>query len=147
AAAPVPTVDAAPAPQVELVTAPASPADAGEPALRARLEAWLVAWSARYYDAYRAFYVADFKPGKGRSTAQWEAERRQRLADAKSPSLRIEGLRLKTRGAGRYSTLFVQHYSAVNYRDTVKKQLDWVKVDGQWKIAGETVLAAPAKAD
>jgi len=144
AAAPVPTVDAAPAPQVELAT---STTDGGEPALRTRLEAWLVAWSARDFDAYRAFYVADFKPGKGRSTAQWEAERRQRLADAKSPSLRIEGLRLKARGDGRSSTLFVQHYSAGNYRDTVRKQLDWVKVDGQWKIAGETVLATPAKAD
>ena len=28
-------------------------------------------------------------------------------------------------------------------RDSVKKQLDWVKVDGQWKIAAETVLAPP----
>lgn len=144
AAAPVPTVDAAPAPQIELVTPPAPPADTGEPALRARLEAWLVAWSARDYDAYRAFYTADFKPAKGRSTADWEAERRQRLAEARSPSLRIEGLRLKARGPDRSSTLFVQHYRAGNYRDTVRKQLDWVKVNGQWKIAGETVLAAPA---
>ena len=105
AAAPVPTVDAAPAPQIELVTppAPTAPAaDAGEPALRARLEArleaWLVAWSARDYDAYRALYTADFKPGKGRSTAEWEAERRQRLAGAVAPAVRIEALRLKALG-------------------------------------------------
>jgi hypothetical protein len=70
-----------------------------------RLEAWLVAWSARDYDAYRAFYTADFKPAKGRSTADWEAERRQRLAEARSPSLRIEGLRLKARGPDRSSTV------------------------------------------
>ena len=55
-------------------------------------------------------------------------------------------LRLKARGPERFSTFFVQHYRAGNYRDTVKKQLDWVKVDGQWKIAGETVLAAPKPA-
>jgi hypothetical protein len=52
------------------------------------------------------------------------------------------GLRLKARGPDRSSTVFVQHYRAGNYRDTVRKQLDWVKVDGQWKIAAETVLAA-----
>ena len=58
-------------------------------------------------------------------------------------------LRLKARSTERFSTLFIQHYRAGNYRDTVKKQLDWVKADGQWKIAGETVLAAPTagKAD
>ncbi len=147
-AAPVPTVEAAPAPQVEVLT-PANPgspaaAEAAEPTLRARLDAWQAAWVARDYDAYRAFYVADFKPGKGRSTAEWEAERRQRLAGAVAPAVRIEALRLKARGAGRSSTLFVQHYRAGNYRDTVRKQLDWVKVNGQWRIAGETVLAAPA---
>ena len=95
---------------------------------------------------YRALYTADFKPGKGRSTADWEAERRQRLADARSPSLRIEGLRLKARDPDRSSTVFVQHYRAGNYRDTVRKQLDWVKADGQWKIAAETVLAPPKPA-
>ena len=146
-AAPVPTVEAAPAPQLEVLTpAPPAAAEAAEPALRARLDAWQAAWVARDYDAYRAFYVADFKPGKGRSTAEWEAERRQRLAGAVAPALRIEALRLKTRGAERFSTVFVQHYRAGHYRDTVRKQLDWVKTDGQWKIAAETVLAAPKPA-
>ncbi len=149
-AAPVPTVEAAPAPQVEVLTPadPGSPAaaEAAEPTLRARLDAWQAAWVARDYDAYRAFYVADFKPGKGRSTAEWEAERRQRLAGAVAPAVRIEALRLKARGGERFSTVFVQHYRAGNYRDTVRKQLDWVKADGQWKIAAETVLAPPKPA-
>ena len=144
AAAPVPTVDAPPAPQVDVVSPPRPPADSADTSLKTRTEAWAAAWSAQAFDTYRAFYTADFQPGKGRSTADWEAERRQRLAEARSPSLRIEGLRLKARGAERFSTVFVQHYRAGNYRDTVRKQLDWVKVNGQWKIAGETVLAAPA---
>ena len=151
AAAPVPVVDALPAPEMELApaTAPAKPtaaaaaeSDAASP--EQRLEAWAAAWAARDFDAYRAFYVADFQPGKGRSTADWESERRSRVSQAQSPSIRIDGLKLRPRGADRLSTRFTQHYAAGHYRDTVRKQLDWVKVDGQWKIAAETVLAPPA---
>jgi adhesin transport system outer membrane protein len=150
-AAPVPVVDALPAPEMELApaTAPAKPtaaaaaeSDAASP--EQRLEAWAAAWAARDFDAYRAFYVADFQPGKGRSTADWESERRSRVSQAQSPSIRIDGLKLRPRGADRLSTRFTQHYAAGHYRDTVRKQLDWVKVDGQWKIAAETVLAPPA---
>jgi adhesin transport system outer membrane protein len=152
-AAPVPVVDALPAPEMELApaTAPAKPtaaaaaeSDAASP--EQRLEAWAAAWAARDFDAYRAFYVADFQPGKGRSTADWESERRSRVSQAQSPSIRIDGLKLRPRGADRLSTRFTQHYAAGHYRDTVRKQLDWVKVDGQWKIAAETVLAPPAPA-
>ena len=151
AAAPVPVVDALPAPEMELApaTAPTKPtaaaaaeSDAASP--EQRLEAWAAAWAARDFDAYRAFYVADFQPGKGRSTADWESERRSRVSQAQSPSIRIDGLKLRPRGADRLSTRFTQHYAAGHYRDTVRKQLDWVKVDGQWKIAAETVLAPPA---
>jgi adhesin transport system outer membrane protein len=152
AAAPVPVVDALPAPEVEL--APAATANARPAATAAaesdaagpeqRLEAWAAAWAARDFDAYRAFYVADFQPGKGRSTADWESERRSRVSQAQSPSIRIDNLKLRPRGAERLSTRFTQHYAAGHYRDTVRKQLDWVKVDGQWKIAAETVLAPPA---
>ena len=151
AAAPVPVVDALPAPEMELApaSAPAKPtaaataeSDAASP--EQRLEAWAAAWAARDFDAYRAFYVADFQPGKGRSTADWESERRSRVSQAQSPSIRIDGLKLRPRGADRLSTRFTQHYTAGHYRDTVRKQIDWVKVDGQWKIAAETVLAPPA---
>ncbi len=152
AAAPVPTIDALPAPQVELIapTAPATAPSAPNPAagtpdeaLRQRVEAWAAAWAAQDFDAYRAFYTVDFRPGKGRSTADWEAERRQRVTQARSPKLRIDKLTIRTRSADRLSVRFTQHYSAAQYRDSVKKQLDWVKVDGQWKIAAETVLAPP----
>ncbi|WP_374267412.1 TolC family protein [Zoogloea sp.] len=146
-AAPVPSVEASPAPQVEL--APASPAvpAAIDPALRARLDAWRAAWAAQDFDAYRAAYATDFQPGKGRSTADWENERRQRVTQAKAPRIRLDKLVLADGGADQASLRFVQHYSAAQYRDTVRKQLDWKKVDGQWKIVGETVLPAAPKAE
>lgn len=153
-AAPVPVVDALPAPEMELAPAGNAPANKDRlPASgtanavtdgpEARLEAWAAAWAARDFDTYRAFYLPDFQPGKGRSTADWENERRTRVSQAQSPSIRIDGLKLRPRGTDRLSTRFTQHYSAGHYRDTVRKQIDWVKVDGQWKIAAETVLAPP----
>ena len=108
-----------------------------------RLAAWAAAWSAGDFSAYRDFYLPDFQPGKGRSTADWENERRLRVTQAQSPSVRIAKLKLRQLNAERMSTRFVQHYSAGHYRDTVRKQIDWVKVDGQWRIAAETVLALP----
>ena len=143
AAAPVPTVDAPPAPQVDVASPPRPLADATDAPLKTHLEAWAAAWSAQAFDTYRAFYTADFQPGKGRSTADWEAERRQRLSDAQSLQIKLDGIKLRPRGDNRVSVRFTQHYSAAQYRDTVRKQLDWVKVDGQWKIAAETVLAPP----
>lgn len=162
AAAPVPVVDALPAPEMALAAtpsaagaattaaAPTRPATTAEEAATAspeqRLEAWAAAWAARDFDTYRAFYLPDFQPGKGRSTAEWESERRSRVSQAQSPSIRIDGLKLRPRGADHLSMRFTQHYSAGHYRDTVRKQIDWVKVDGQWKIAAETVLAPPPQA-
>ena len=153
-AAPVPVVDAVPPPAMDVlpgkgeaapsVKPPADVTPAGTP--EQSLHAWAAAWAAGDFEAYRAFYLPDFKPGKGRSTGEWEAERRSRLAQAQSPSLRIEQLRLQARGPERVSARFVQHYSAGHYRDTVRKQVDWVRVDGRWKISAETVLAPPAPA-
>ena len=65
------------------------------------------------------------------------------MTQAQSPSVRIDKLKLRQLNAERMSTRFIQHYSAGHYRDTVRKQIDWVKVDGQWRIAAETVLALP----
>jgi hypothetical protein len=156
AAAPIPVVEAPPAPEMELSPAITSTAAAHPPhqCLSPRKKRTLPARNSASkpgprpgqrvtFDAYRAFYLPDFQPGKGRSTAEWENERRLRVSQAQSPSIRIDKLKLRPRGAERLSTRFTQHYSAGHYRDTVRKQIDWVKVDGQWKIAAETVLALP----
>lgn len=140
-AAPVPVAEAAPAPQVELAPA-AAPSDTPEAAVRQRVDAWLAAWTKQDFDAYRASYRSDFQPGKGRSTADWEAERRQRVTQAQSPQIRIEQLKVLRSEPERVVLRFTQHYTAARYHDSVRKELEWQKVDGQWKIARETVRAS-----
>jgi outer membrane protein TolC len=142
-AAPLPTLEAPPAPVMELVEPAAAGTGTPNEQLNRQLEAWTAAWSAKDFERYRAFYVADFQPGKGRSTADWEAERRQRVTQADAPAIRISNLKIRPHGDARLSARFTQHYKSGHYRDTVRKQLDWVKVDGQWKIAAETVIATP----
>lgn len=144
-AAPLPTLEAPPTPVMELVE-PAVGTGTPDEQLSRQMEAWTSAWTAQDFNRYRTFYVADFNPGKGRSTTDWETERRQRLTQATNPGVRIANLKIRAHGDGHLSTRFIQHYTAGHYRDTVRKQLDWVKVDGQWKIAAETVLAAPPPA-
>ncbi|NML28772.1 TolC family protein [Zoogloea dura] len=146
AAAPLPVIEAPPAPRMDLDEAATSPtATAGLPPAR-QIQAWATAWSAGDYTAYRSFYAEDFRPGRGRSLAGWEEERRRRLAEARSPQILIEDVQVRSTGAERVSLRFVQRYSAGHYQDVVRKQLDWARQDGRWKIVAETVLAAPAKA-
>jgi|APMI01.1.fsa_nt_gi outer membrane protein TolC len=142
-AAPLPTLEAPPAPAMELLEPAAANSGTPDEQLNRQLEAWIAAWAAQDFDRYRAFYAADFKPGKGRSTAEWEAERRQRVTQADAPAIRISKLKIRPHGDARLSARFTQDYKSGHYHDTVRKQLDWVKVDGQWKIAAETVITAP----
>ena len=69
------------------------------------------------------------------------------LQTDKGARIRLDKLTVSRGGTDRSSLRFVQHYSAAQYRDTVRKQLDWKKMDGQWKIVGETVLPAAPKAE
>lgn len=142
AAAPLPVIEAPPAPRMDLeetaTTADLAPAR--------QTQAWASAWSAGDYAAYRGFYAEDFKPGRGRNLPEWEDERRRRLAEARSPQILIEDLQVRAAHADRVSLRFVQHYRAGHYQDVVRKQLDWARHDGRWKIVAETVLATPAKA-
>jgi len=106
------------------------------------VERWADRWSARDFLAYRAFYVDDFKPPGGTSTSDWETERQRRLAQAKTPSIRIEALETLAAGKQQMRTRFIQHYQAGQYRDVVRKELLWIKQGNNWRIAAETILSA-----
>lgn len=143
AAAPLPVIEAPPTPHIALEET-ATTADL--PPAR-QTQAWATAWSAGDYATYRSFYAEDFKPGRGRSLADWEDERRRRLAEARSPQILIEDLQVHATHADRVSLRFVQRYRAGHYQDVVRKLLVWARHDGRWKIVTETVLATPASTE
>ncbi|MBL8429169.1 MAG: TolC family protein [Dechloromonas sp.] len=123
---------------------PPSPTPLAE--VEARLAQWAAAWADKKYETYRSFYTADYQPADRRSTTEWEAERQRRISQAISPSIRIESLKADATDDNRVSSRFVQHYKAENFSDTVLKQINWARINGEWKIVSETVRQPmPAK--
>jgi len=147
-----PTANAAPA-TAKAAPAVAAPAAAGaaRPAASAvaavdpsklvasRLEAWRQAWEAKDAGRYLAFYGSAFTPADKRTRSAWEADRRLKLdkkgdihVQLDSPSYKVDG--------DVVSVVFEQRYQSGNYRDAARKQLDWVREGGEWKIRREAQL-------
>jgi len=115
------------------LTAPSSIAE-----VEARLSQWAAAWSEKHFERYRAHYTSDFTGTGYASTAIWESERRRRINQASSPVIRIESLKSEATGQDRATSRFIQHYTAGNFSDTVIKEIDWIRLNGQWLITNET---------
>jgi|GEM_PF-2438521 len=140
-----PAVAAAPAPAPAPVTAPApvpvaaTPAADPTPLVASRLEAWRQAWEAKDASRYLAFYGSNFVPTDKRARSAWEADRRVKL-DKKgeiqvslgTPSYKVEG--------DVVSVSFEQRYRSGNYSDAGRKQIEWVREGGDWKIRREAQL-------
>lgn len=124
----------------------ATPAQTPAVDVEARLRLWATAWAEKNFEAYRAFYAVNFQPSGNASVAAWETERRRRVSQAVSPSIRIESLKTEVSVENRVTTRFIQHYKAGNFSDTVNKQIDWIRINDEWQIASENARPlAPAK--
>jgi len=147
AAAPVPVAAAAAVP-VALKAAPpaaapapaaARPATDPTPLVASRLESWRQAWEAKDASRYLAFYGSNFVPADKRARSAWEADRRAKLekkGDIQvllgAPSYKVEGEVV--------SVSFEQRYRSGNYSDAGRKQIEWVREGGDWKIRREAQL-------
>ncbi len=120
-----------------------TPAGAGASDARAavasRLQAWESAWEAKDAGRYLGVYATDFKPEKHRNRDEWAADRRKKLdkpgsiqIDLETPNFEVAGDVVKV--------TFTQRYSSSNYKDETRKQLEWVKEGGEWRIRRETTL-------
>ncbi|MDO6564938.1 TolC family protein [Amphritea sp. 1_MG-2023] len=105
--------------------------------VEATLQGWLKAWSHRDIDAYLAYYVTDFQSAKHAHSADWVAERRKRLSDAKDIQIKRENTDITISGSNRANVRFRQIYHAHNYSDDVIKHLELYKTSYGWKIIKE----------
>jgi hypothetical protein len=53
----------------------------------------------------------------------------------------VKNLKLREEGSDVLFAEFEQSYTSDTYSDVTQKSLKWIKVDGQWLIARETVQA------
>jgi murein L,D-transpeptidase YafK len=99
------------------------------------LQAWKLAWELGEADTYLAFYDPRFH-GEAPTRAQWEKQRRARLAHAKI-ALRMENLRIRVLSDSEAEVRFVQHYASAGHRDVGHKRMRLQRHAGAWRITEE----------
>jgi tetratricopeptide (TPR) repeat protein len=119
-------------------SAPAPVARPGDPAqdISRMIAAWSAAWARQDVKAYLAFYAPEFKPAKGLSRKDWEAERKERVSrpawiriSYDAPRITIDGKKATAR--------FRQHYNAPNFKGDSDKTLVLERSGNGWLILGE----------
>jgi ketosteroid isomerase-like protein len=120
-----------------LETAPGAAPEKTVKAVTAAIDAWASAWEKRDADAYLAAYGKDFKPEQG-TRKQWEKQRRERLAKAKSIRVTVGNPTVTAAGPDDATATFTQIYESDKFSDQSRKTLELRKVDGKWLIVSET---------
>ena len=100
------------------------------------IEAWRLAWELGEPDMYLRFYEPGFK-GRAVSRAQWERQRRARLAREKI-TIKVDRLRIALVSDTEADVRFVQRYSAGGHRDVGEKHLRMRRSGGAWRITQES---------
>ena len=100
-----PAVTAAP-PQLR------TPVISKDQAIQDTVLAWAQAWSDKDYAAYSSFYAESYQPRAGRSRAQWEALRRQRLERPKWIKVVLSDIRIKPIGTNEAHVTFIPDYAS-----------------------------------
>lgn len=134
ATAPAPVVTA-PIP----AAAPVKPAvvDVASKEAEAAVRAWAKAWSSKDIAGYLGAYGKAFSPSSKQSRSDWEDERRQRITEKSSISVKLENLTVSA-NAGKAEAKFRQDYRADALSVSSRKTLDLVKVGDRWLIVKES---------
>ncbi len=129
----------APANAANAATLQGTAASDARAAVASRLQAWESAWEAKDAGRYLDVYAADFKPEKHRNRDEWVADRRKKLDKPGSIQIDLDAPNFEVAGDV-VKVTFTQRYNSSNYKDATRKQLEWVKESGEWRIRRETTL-------
>jgi len=100
---------------------------------------WARAWSDNDIPAYLSHYAPDFKTPKGQSRADWEAQRRSRIAKPRQIQVDIVSPKVVFNDNGRVTVTFLQHYRSDVYKASSTKTLVMVRAGDKWLIQQERV--------
>jgi len=103
------------------------------------VEDWATQWSKKDVKDYLAHYAKDFQTPGGMSRANWEKERKQRIAKPGDLKIDIENLRVTLGASDKATATFRQHYRSAALKTSSNKVLNLVKRDGKWLIQQERV--------
>lgn len=130
------TADGVAPPSLEAV-AEVQPAAPATEQIAGAVRSWADAWERQDLPAYLASYSDRFTPAEDMSRSSWQELRRQRLRAPASIRVEIEQLEVAPGEDGRVEARFLQSYSSPSYSDVVRKSLELVEEDGDWRIVAE----------
>ncbi len=118
---------------------PAAPAPNREDAVLQAVTGWAKAWSDNDVAAYLAHYAPDFETPKGMSRADWEAQRKARIAKPRQIEVEVQSPKVKFDDQNRATVTFRQRYRSDTFKADARKTLVMVKSGEKWLIQQEEV--------
>ena len=130
------------APVVVAPVLPASPApvaqtSAAEKEVEAAVQTWSRAWAAKDMAGYLAAYGKEFDTPGNQSRKAWEEERRSRIVEKSSISVKLSNLQVVVKG-NTATAKFRQDYNADTVNVSSRKTLDMAKAGERWLIIKES---------
>jgi tetratricopeptide (TPR) repeat protein len=104
------------------------------------VQAWAQAWRTQNMPVYLAAYTPDYTPGEGTTRPAWEAERTERIVGRQFIRVKVSNFTFENTGT-KVIARFTQIYESDNIQSTRRKRLEFVHLEGLWKIARETVIS------
>ena len=114
------------------------PAEAGD--IFSQILGWSSAWEKQDVERYLSFYNKSFRPGGGKSLAEWKKIRRSRLQLPDWIKITIQDINITKITAKKIHVEFQQIYQSNSYRDEGKKVMAMELTDGHWLIQSEKSL-------
>lgn len=112
-----------------------------EPAIRQIIKDWAIAWSTKNVSTVTGFYTESYIPeNSGLSHKAWLQEQQLKISNSKT-FFSVDNLTQRSRNNGEIiEVIFSQTYRSNTTVNVVKKQLNFVKEAGVWKISAEHVV-------
>ena len=104
------------------------------------IDRWAEAWINLDADTYIDYYSRNYKPDKTTSHRTWASERRNKFSVQKWVKLGITGVVISKRDEDSYSVNFKQRYKSDSFRDTVRKELIFIREKSTWRISSEKII-------
>lgn len=111
-----------------------------ESEVRAAVDAWASAWSARDTIAFLDSYDRSFEPEDGLGRTAWETRRKDAFRRAKSINVDLSDLFTVVQSGGRVDAYFVQEFHSGAIESLDRKRLSWMNLNGRWKVVSEVTL-------
>ena len=104
------------------------------------IQDWLRTWMKQDVESYLGFYAKEFKTPDNESRSKWQQTRRTRVSRPRKIEIRLSALKVQIADAENATAVFRQDYRSDSYRDSVIKELTFIKQNGVWRIGQERAV-------